>query len=257
MPSTTLSASYNLPLLITITAGIGGGGSTFAALAGTIPVNSTNGFPSTGILTTEAFDNSFDGTIPVFIINYTGITTTSFTGCTLISGSATNYIVNSSPISYIGGGGSGSINVVSTSGFPTIGELRVNGNVYLNYTGVSGNTFTGITGGNGAISNGQIVTYLAGGAATTTLLTGAESFGELNLPQANSWGFYDMNATLAAADPNFYDNTNYDPINAVNYKMRGYYTTGQVYETWIVQNAPSYTPPSGHTLVNIIVEDIF
>lgn len=37
------------------------------------------------------------------------------------------------------------------------------------------------------------------------------------------------------------------------YKMRGFYTLGGVYETYIVTDAPSLSPPSGHTLTNIVV----
>jgi hypothetical protein len=37
------------------------------------------------------------------------------------------------------------------------------------------------------------------------------------------------------------------------FKMRGFYVTGSVYENWVVNSAPSFTPPSGHTLINIII----
>lgn len=41
--------------------------------------------------------------------------------------------------------------------------------------------------------------------------------------------------------------------STVYYKMRGYYTIGSVYETYIVTGSPSLTVPSGHVLTNIIV----
>jgi hypothetical protein len=283
MPSTTLSQSYNLPLLTATITGISGGGNTFAALAGIIPVNSTNGFPTSGLLQTIQFDNYYRASIgSPFIISYTNITSTSFTGCTLVSGSASNYIVNNSDIINIGG--SASIQVTSTTGFPTYGQLQINGNQYVSYTGISGNTFTGVTGGSGGISSGQTVISWADGyfqitpissptetplhndpnslqtntfGAVLTGLTAAEQFGELNLPQANSIGQMDLSSPALLADPLFYSNPNYDTIAPVNYKMRGYYMVGQVYETWISQNFPSYTPPSGHTLINVIIEEIF
>jgi hypothetical protein len=37
------------------------------------------------------------------------------------------------------------------------------------------------------------------------------------------------------------------------FKMRGYYTIGGVYETYIVTGSPSLTVPSGHVLTNIAV----
>lgn len=35
------------------------------------------------------------------------------------------------------------------------------------------------------------------------------------------------------------------------FKNIGWYATGSVYEEWISDQAPSITPPSGHTLTNI------
>lgn len=32
------------------------------------------------------------------------------------------------------------------------------------------------------------------------------------------------------------------------YKNEGYYVAGSVWETWLTSDAPSITPPSGHTL---------
>lgn len=43
----------------------------------------------------------------------------------------------------------------------------------------------------------------------------------------------------------------------VYYKMQGYYVTGAVYETWVATNAPNTTPPSGHSLINIVVVSVF
>ena len=37
------------------------------------------------------------------------------------------------------------------------------------------------------------------------------------------------------------------------FKMRGFYVAGAVYEVFVVTGAPSSTPPSGHTLINVAV----
>ncbi len=37
------------------------------------------------------------------------------------------------------------------------------------------------------------------------------------------------------------------------FKMRGYYATGNVYETWTSANLPNLNPPSGHTLSDIVI----
>lgn len=37
------------------------------------------------------------------------------------------------------------------------------------------------------------------------------------------------------------------------YKMRGYYVVGAVYETYVVTGSPSSTPPSGHTLIDVVI----
>lgn len=59
----------------------------------------------------------------------------------------------------------------------------------------------------------------------------------------------------------YIDQKVYEPFNlqaggggAINYyRMRGYYTLGSVYEYWVVSEEPSLTPPSGHSLTNIVI----
>lgn len=54
------------------------------------------------------------------------------------------------------------INVASTAGFPTSGNLYVttgSGTWLIFYTGISGNSFTGCTGGNGTMSTGGAVVF--------------------------------------------------------------------------------------------------
>lgn len=40
------------------------------------------------------------------------------------------------------------------------------------------------------------------------------------------------------------------------YRMRGYYSVTSAYEYWISSNPYSETPPSGHTLSNVVVETV-
>jgi hypothetical protein len=37
------------------------------------------------------------------------------------------------------------------------------------------------------------------------------------------------------------------------YKMRGYYVSGSVYETYVVSGSPSAIPPSGHVLIDVAI----
>lgn len=41
--------------------------------------------------------------------------------------------------------------------------------------------------------------------------------------------------------------------HVIYYKMQGWYAAGSVYENWVSTNAPNYTPPSGHSLSNIVI----
>lgn len=43
-----------------------------------------------------------------------------------------------------------------------------------------------------------------------------------------------------------------DPAVVVYYLVRGYYTTGSVYETWVTTDLNA-TPPSGHSLIDIAI----
>ncbi len=46
-----------------------------------------------------------------------------------------------------------------------------------------------------------------------------------------------------------------DIVTTTYYKMRGYYTIGSVYETYVVADSPSPTPPSGHILTDVVIID--
>lgn len=41
------------------------------------------------------------------------------------------------------------------------------------------------------------------------------------------------------------------PAAVVRYKNDGYYVAGSVWESWVTNDNPSSTPPSGHTLTQL------
>ena len=99
------------------------------------------------------------------IVTYTGTTGTTFTGCTGGSGAIAVgcYISNGPRQTTIAAGSNGvalpagTINCVSTTGFPSSGRLLVNTSTNTNiiaYTGTTATTFTGCTGGTGTMSTG-------------------------------------------------------------------------------------------------------
>ena len=52
----------------------------------------------------------------------------------------------------------GTIDVVSTAGFPPVGSILINGlNTAVAYIGIVGNSFTGCSGGTGTLATGQVV----------------------------------------------------------------------------------------------------
>jgi hypothetical protein len=100
------------------------------------------------------------------VVTYTGTTGTTFTGCTGGVGAIAigNYVWNGpvqTSITVPSNGVSlptGTINVVSTTGYPASGSLLVatttNGTQKVAYTGITGTTFTGCTGGLGTMATG-------------------------------------------------------------------------------------------------------
>jgi hypothetical protein len=139
---------------------------TVTTLAGVLPtatitVNSTSGFPTSGQLYILTANNTQ-------IVTYTGTTGTTFTGCTGGSGAYIlgAYIWGGPTSTTIAAGSNGqtlpqaTINVVSTTAFPTSGILLINtslGAQIINYTGKTPTTFTGCTGGSGVLSLGGSV----------------------------------------------------------------------------------------------------
>lgn len=130
LPQSTINVASTTTASTTITIASNG----VSLPTGTINVTSTTGFPSGGYLNVVT-------TAGTQLVLYTGITATTFTGCTGGIGSMTT----GGAIS-IGFPGSGTINVTTDAG-----------NQLVTYTGTSGTTFTGCTGGTGTMSTGGAV----------------------------------------------------------------------------------------------------
>lgn len=129
----------------------------------TINVTSTTGFPASGIV----YVTTSDG---YQIVRYSGTTATTFTNCTGGTG-----IMSSGFTTTIAAGSNGqtlpqaTINVASTTGFPTSGTIYIitsTGVSTVNYTGTNATQFTGCTGGTGSMTTGNSVSSASvGGVA--------------------------------------------------------------------------------------------
>lgn len=200
--------------------------STVTLPSATINAVSTNGFPSSGTF-------SITSSSGVQVVTYSGLTGTSFTGCT---GGTGSIVASTSPIVYSAqtsltattSSPSTTLTVGSTTGFPNTGTILLDSNIAITYTGTTTNSFTGCSG------------LYAFGAGTDVL---SELFVDLS-----STVLDDMYRPV----PNV-SGTNYDNALITFYKMRGYYVAGAHYETYVVAGAPSTIPPSGHTLINVAV----
>jgi hypothetical protein len=118
----------------------------------TINVTSTAGFPSSGTVLIESSNG-------IQAVNYTGTTAFTFTGCTGGSGTLTGGTTIA-----VGSNGAvlpqATINVASTTNFPSFGTILVTsslGTYTITYTGTTGTSFTGCTGGVGTLSTGNAV----------------------------------------------------------------------------------------------------
>jgi pectate lyase-like protein len=116
---------------------------------GTVNVTSTAGFAASGSFYTQT-------STTMAKVTYTGITATSFTGCSGGTGSMTNgngvfanSAVQNTTISSLSNGASlpqSVINVASTTGFLSVGAIRVTtgaGVQHVAYTGITPTSFTG------------------------------------------------------------------------------------------------------------------
>jgi len=110
-------------------------GGNFSASATTLTVDSTTGFTSTGTLK-----------IGSEYMTYTGLTGTTFTGVTRgHSGTAAIHNDDAVIVQALGSAET-TINVASTTGYPTSGTLQI-GSEQVTYTGVTATSFTGVTRG--------------------------------------------------------------------------------------------------------------
>jgi hypothetical protein len=170
--SGSLRTPNNVPVAvsrnITATTTVAAASNLAALPQATINVVSTTRFTTAGTILVLS-------SAGVQTITYTGVTATSFTGCvggtgTIITGSIVGQTNNSTTIAAGSNGAilpQATINVVSTTGFPTAGTIRVysttstGGIQNIDYTGVTATSFTGCT-----------VSTLPGSTATGTLNTG-------------------------------------------------------------------------------------
>jgi hypothetical protein len=227
MPSTTLTATYVLPEGASTTF-VGTTGQLLPGSGGptTIVVASTTNFTSTG----ELYIGSSNG---VQIVSYTGISGSSFTGC---SGGTGELYFNptapnvTSPLNQVTN--NLTLNVTNATGFNSSGILLINGATYVTYQGTTSTSFTNVTGGSGIVSIGQsVVSYSTG-----------------NIIDLSSSILEDQYQPVQSISGTAYDNA-----LTVFYKMRGYYAAGTEYEIYIAEGAPSSIPPSGHTLTNVTI----
>lgn len=144
-------ATINVASTITATTTIAAASNNVSLPTATINVASTAGFPSGGYLNVQTTEG-------IQQVLYTGITATTFTGCTLGRGSMqTGGTIN------IGFPSSGTINVTTGAGVQSVA-----------YTGITSTTFTGCTGGTGTMSTGGAVT-----APISVNMTAANSYVDL------------------------------------------------------------------------------
>ena len=115
-----------------------------ASSSSTIFVVSTAGFPLSGSIWISSSD------YPGVLVNYTNTTGTSFTGCTQSGSTTTTFLYTGQQVS-LPMNLQTTVDVVSTTGFPTSGNIFVsypspsNAQAELSYTGVTGTSFTGCT----------------------------------------------------------------------------------------------------------------
>lgn len=132
-----------------------------------------------------------------------------------------------------------------------------------NYTGLPGGTHSDSCDENRFIGQSQPIYY---GATTVGQIQSLQTVaGRINTIKPTGVGeaYVEINPVQNSGNTNseqvLSQRTNSLITNVVGttvhtyYKMQGYYVAGAVYETWVSTDAPSLTPPSGHSLINIAV----
>jgi|SRR5579885_664346 len=164
------------------------------------------------------------------------------------------------------------INVASTTGFAASGSftISVSGSIQtIAYTGTNAGTqFTGCSGGTGTLATGQGVVQSTDNSASIEFNSarGTPASGILGIPTGAS-GSYDVVNMSGGKDD--HGSTTVARSGTISlpvtpggsttkyYQMVGYYTTGAVYEAFVVTGSPSAStatnPNTGHTLTNCYV----
>lgn len=150
--------------------------STTSASTGTLPITpinvvSTGGFPPAG-------NFNIVTSLGIQTIVYSSITNTSFVGCVGGTGAITNTSVITPFENFLTTLSTsftslptGTINVVSTAGFPSAGSFNITSSVgvqTVSYTSTTSTSFVGCTGGTGSITNTSGIVYSAQTITTTT-----------------------------------------------------------------------------------------
>lgn len=191
---------------------------TTGAIAPTNNSLGSPGFPTSGMISVLTTLNDIQ------VVSYTGTTGTTFTGCTGGTGAfgVGAYIWGGPEQTTIAAGSNGvalptaTINVASTVGFPTSGDIIVDtdcGGKPVSYTGTTATTFTGCTGGGGIMSTGGIVTNVT--ADPTDLLS---------LPITTNGGALIINSAASASTES--NKTGYFQIIMDGFFLRGGSTQG-------------------------------
>ncbi len=139
----------------------------------TIPVTSTAGFVTPTTVAYIKIDSEK--------ISYTGVTPTSFTGCTRaqLSTSAAAHSASAIVYYHIGTVVQTPIAVVSTAGFPGTGYIRIDSEI-LQYTGVTPTSFTGCTRGTASEHTASTLVYYYIGSTGTSNVSVASTIGFLS-----------------------------------------------------------------------------
>ncbi len=132
-----------------------------------------------------------------------------------------------------------------------------------NYTGLPGGTHTDSADENRFVGQTQPISYgaaivgqtqslqtIAGRINTVKPTTVGEAYVETN-PVQNS-GNLNPEQVLSSRTNSIITNVTGSTVHTY-YKMQGYNVGSAAYETWVSTDAPSLTPPSGHSLINIAV----
>lgn len=211
LPYTTINAAGTLPqATITVV--------RTNAVTATNAVRGCPAFPASGRLVVQTTNNGEQ------IVDYTGITATTFTGCTGGVGdiSVGNYIWGGPAITTIAAGSNNvtlpvaTINVTNATLFPASGAIQVvttNGTEKVTYTGTTGTTFTGCSGGLGTMSTGGAITNVTPSPQDV-----------MTIELVSSGGALIINSTISASTDS--NKTGYFQVITDGYFRRGGSTQG-------------------------------